>query len=153
MFEFENGAELHYHFAHKEEGKRIEDGLRAHGTQFSDYDAIVANPGNDPRLETNEFLRTAGSLKDEGIPLFWLSSYDGEGNVGDWTHAERRQFERSGARFIPVHNMVESLSYLTKGAVEGEFNPHFCMPGPPNEIGILLLKVAWALRASEDQDD
>lgn len=37
------------------------------------------------------------------------------------------------------------LRCLRKGEVEGEHNPHFCMPGPPNEIGVLLLKMAWAL--------
>ena len=139
---------MHFHFAHKEEGKRIENGLRAHGTSFSDYDAIVANTGNEPRMETSELLRTAAKLQDEGIPLIWMSEYEGEGDIRDWTEEEREAFKSSGARFVPVHDMVESLSYLTKGAVEGEFNPHFCMPGPPNEIGILLLKIAWALRKS-----
>ena len=153
MFEFENGAVVHYHFAHREEGKQIEDALRVHGTKFSDYDAIFANPGNTPRLETSEVLRTATYVKGEGVPLFWLATYTGYGDIRDWTYEERRTFKRSGARFVPVHDMVESMSYLTKGVVEGESNSHFCMPGPPNEIGILLLKVAWALRANEDRDN
>lgn len=153
MFEFENGAMIHYHFAHKEDGKRIEDALRVHDTKFSDYDAIVANTGNEPRMETSEVVRVAAMLKDEGIPLFWMSTYLGEGDIRDWTEEEREAFKSSGARFVPVHDMVESLSYLTKGAVEGEFNPHFCMPGPPNEIGILMLKIAWALSKSQNVDD
>ena len=50
-FEFEDGAALHYHFAHKEEDKSIEDALKIQGTEFSDYDAVIANLGNEPRME------------------------------------------------------------------------------------------------------
>lgn len=150
VFEFDNGSLLHYHFAHKEEGKRIEDALRVHGTAYSDYDAIVANLGNEPRMETSELLRTAERLNTEGVPLFWLTAYEGEGDIRDWEDDEQERFTESGARFLPVHEMVESLGYLTKGVVEGEVNPHFCMPGPPNEIGVLLLKMAWALRGEKE---
>eukprot|EP00903_Cladosiphon_okamuranus_P014838 g13739.t1 len=136
-FEFENGAVLHYHFAHKEENKSIEDALKVQGTELSDYDAVMANPGNEPRMEVSETLRTGGRLKEAG--------------------EEQEEFWNQGARFVPVHRMVETLKYLTKGEVEGErHNSHFCLPGPPNEIGVLLLKMVWALRgdvgrqASED---
>ncbi|CAM9726063.1 unnamed protein product, partial [Pylaiella littoralis] len=79
--------------------------------------------------------------------LLWVSHYDGNGDVASWTSEEQAEFWNSGARFLPVHRMVEGLEYLTKGVVEGETsgNPHFCMPGPPNEIGILVLRVAWSL--------
>lgn len=50
-FEFENGAVLCYHFAHKEGDKSIEDALKIQGTELSDYDAVIANPGNEPRME------------------------------------------------------------------------------------------------------
>lgn len=45
----------------------------------------------------------------------------------------------------------------TKGVVEGEtYNPHFCMPGPPNEIGILILRIAWSLhdeRVGQEEEE
>lgn len=145
VFEFENKAVLHFNFAHKEDEKRIEDALRVHGTKFSDYDVVIANLGNEPRMKTSELLRSAIKLQHVGVPLFWLSAYEGEGDIRDWPSSEQDAFRESGARFLPVHDMVESLAYLTKGVVEGENNPHFCMPGPPNEIGILLLKIAWAM--------
>ncbi|CAN0140993.1 unnamed protein product, partial [Pylaiella littoralis] len=145
-FEFSNGAILQYHFSHKEENKRIEDAVEIHGSELSEYDAVVANVGNKPRMEVSEMLRTAGVLKEVGVPLFWMSNYDGNGDVASWTSEEQTEFWNSGARYLPVHRMVESLDYLTKGVVEGEtYNPHFCMPGPPNEIGILILRIAWSL--------
>lgn len=47
---------LHYHFAHQEEDKRIEDALEVHGTDWSDYDAVFANPGNQPRMEVGMYV-------------------------------------------------------------------------------------------------
>ncbi|CAN0117785.1 unnamed protein product, partial [Hapterophycus canaliculatus] len=114
LFLFNNGAVLHYHFAHVEDNKQVEDALRVHGTEFSDYDAVVANPGNKPNMEVSELLRVANVLKDEGIPLFWMSAYEGGGDVGTWLPEEQEAFRVSGARFIPVHRMVQSLKYLTK---------------------------------------
>ncbi|CAN0123542.1 unnamed protein product [Ectocarpus fasciculatus] len=114
VFEFDNGAAIHYHFAHKEENKRIEDALSYRGTEYSSYDAVVGNLGNDPRMEVSEVLRSARRLKEEGVPLFWTSAYEGEGDVGAWLPEEQAEFWDSGARFIPVHRMVESLGYLTK---------------------------------------
>ncbi|CAM9162932.1 unnamed protein product [Scytosiphon promiscuus] len=151
LFLFNNGAILHYHFAHVENNKQVEDALKVHGTKFSDYDAVVANPGNKPNMEVAEVLRVASVLQDQGLPLFWMSSYEGVGDVAGWLPEEQEAFWASGARFIPVHRMVESLQFLTKGVVEDEHNPHFCMPGPPNEIGVLLLKMAWALHDEKEE--
>eukprot|EP00752_Nemacystus_decipiens_P014381 g12791.t1 len=151
-FEFENGALLQYHFAHKEEHKSIQDALKTQRTDFSDYDAIIANPGNEPRMEVSEILRAAGLMKEAGIPFLWMSAYQGEGDIGAWLPEEQEDFWGSGARFVPVHRMVESLDYLTRGAVEGDkHNPHFCLPGPPVEIGVLLLKIAWALHDEKER--
>ena len=150
VFRFDNGATIHYHFAHTEMSKRIEDGIRVHETGFGDYDAVVANSGNKPPMEPEELLRVANELKEEGVPLIWLSTYEGNGAVDQWSDEQRVEFEESGAKFVPIHRMVESLTYLTKGVIEGEHNPHFCMPGPPNEIGILLLQTAWAIRAESE---
>lgn len=151
MFQFDNGATIHYHFAHKENKKRIEDGIAIHGTRFDDYDAVVANVGNDPRMQPEDLLRTAKTLQQKEIPLILLSTYDGAGNVYDWSGDQKAEFDKSEAKFVPVHRMVESMDYLTKGVIEGERNPHFCMPGPPNEIAILLLKTMWAIQGENER--
>lgn len=64
--------------------------------------------------QVSELLRVANVLKDMGIPLFWMSAYEGGGDVSDWLPEEQEAFWASGARFVPVHRMVESLKYLTK---------------------------------------
>eukprot|EP00903_Cladosiphon_okamuranus_P014839 g13740.t1 len=149
-FEFENGAVLHYHFAHREDDKSIDDALKIHGTELWDYDAVFANPGNRPRMQEQKVLREAGALKEAGVPFFWLSAYDGHGDVLGWSSEGQEEFRDSGARFVPIHRMVESLTYLTRGVVEKEGNHHFCLPGPPTEIGILLLRIAWALHDANE---
>ena len=145
---------MHYHFAHKETPKRLEDGIRVHGTRFEDYDVVIANSGNAPRLYAEELLRSAKVLKEKEIPLIWLTTYDGVGDIDHWSDDQRERFMESGAKFVPIHRMVESLTYLTKAVIEDEqHNPHFCMPGPPNEIGILLLKMMWAMRAASQRGE
>lgn len=61
-----------------------------------------------------EVLRTAGVLKELDVPLFWFSNYDGVGDVAEWLPEEQAEFWDSGARFLRVNKMVESLKYLTK---------------------------------------
>lgn len=56
-------------------------------------------------------------LKELGIPLIWLSVYEGFGDVARFTSAEQAEFWDSGARFLPVHRMVEDVGYLTKVCV------------------------------------
>ena len=152
-FRFDNGAAIHYRFAHREMSKRLEDGIRVHGTRFEDYDVVVVNSGNRPRMEPEELLRVSNELKEQGVPLMWLSTYDGTGDIEKWSDEQRAEFKESGAKFVPIHRMVQSIQYLTKGAIEGESNHHFCMPGPPNEIGILLLQTAWAMRAESERGE
>lgn len=125
-----------------------------HGTGFEDYDVVIGNAGNSPSVLPEELLRSANVLKEEGVALIWLSTYDGEGNIEHWSEDQRERFKESGAKFVPIHRMVESLTYLTKAVIESEkHNPHFCMPGPPNEIGILLLKAMWAMRAASERGE
>lgn len=62
----------------------------------------------------SETLRAAGRMKGAGVPFFWLPTYEGGGGIGAWPPEEQAEFWDSGARFVPVHRMVESLTYLTK---------------------------------------
>ncbi len=47
--------------------------------------------------------------------------------------------------------MAHGLDGLTRKGAEGleEDDPHFCLPGVPDEIGLLLLELAWASRYRE----
>ncbi len=74
----------------------------------------LLNVSTHQRPQAAETLRTAGKLREAGVPLFWLSTYDGEGDVDAWLPTEQWEFWKSGALFVPVHRMVESLKYLTK---------------------------------------
>lgn len=145
VFEFANGSTLHYFFAHTEEDKAVEDALEAHGTDYGDYDAVFANAGNDPRLEPLMMISAASKFGAHGVPFFFQSVYQGEGDIRDLTPEQKRHFDETGAFFIPVSEMVKNLQRFTKGFVEDEWNPHYCLPGPPDEIGLLMLRLVWAL--------
>lgn len=144
VFEFANGASIHFYFAHKEIHKRIEDALDVHDTAFGDYDVVFANPGNKPHMDPSVLLDSALELQQAKVPLVWFSAYEGEGDIREWDVDQQRKFADLDAKFLPVHDMVKDFGNLTKGFIESERNPHFCMPGPPDEIGVLLLKLVWS---------
>lgn len=152
-FYFANGAVVHFFFSHDEGNKSVEDAVRHHGTvSFAFYDVIIANPGNPPRLTPTRVLDAAIKAQAVGVPFFWLSYFHFEapmsapGNIDGWTSSNRAAFKQSGAKFVPVGDMTQGLEHLTAGAVENHPNdPHFCLPGPPNEMGLFMLKMIWAL--------
>lgn len=145
VYEMSNNATVHYFFAHREFNKSLEDSLHFFGTSYDEYDAIFANVGNSPIMHTPRVLKVARQLDQIGIPLLWLSTYDGEGDVRAWSSEDRLAFSTAGARYIPVHDMISTLSRFTMGVVEGGNDDHFCLPGPPNELGLLALRLIWAL--------
>ncbi|CAN0194100.1 unnamed protein product [Scytosiphon promiscuus] len=51
-----------------------------------------------------------------------------------------------GVKYVRVGVMALGLDHLRKGSVQPEVgeDPHFCLPGPPNEMTLLLLKLLWA---------
>lgn len=86
------------------------------------------------------------------MAFFWLSTYEGRGQPKGWNVRQRdTDFPESGAKFVHVGGMARGLDRLTRGFVEEteDPDPHFCMPGPPDEIGLLLLKLMWALYDEE----
>lgn len=142
---YPNGARIDYYFAHRTENKTIAHALEPHGTEFKDYTIVIANAGNPPSLRTPALLESAGEIAEAGVPFMWLSTYDGVGNVQLFSQEDRDLLHSLGVKFLPVHSMVEGLDYLTRGFIEGETNHHYCMPGPPNEIALLLLRMMWSL--------
>ena len=66
------------------------------------------------------------------VPLFWLSTYEGYGELGNreyWSEEQVNRFRQSGARFLGIDRMARGLLPFTKGEVENIDDPHFCLPG------------------------
>lgn len=158
-----NGAIVHYYFSHRDENKRVWDALGIHNKvpYWSHYDAVFANSGNEPYMSEESILTSAFELQHAAVPFFWLSQYDGVGDINGWGASNVSRFHESGARYVDIRSMTHGLRSFTKGAVESvEKNkenvgdtfglhdggdPHFCLPGPPDEMALLLLKLMWAV--------
>lgn len=169
-----NGAVAHYHFAGGEADKSIADALPFHDDvaevadaarsrsngcrRWSYYDAVFANSGNAPAMSEASVLASALELQEASVPFFWLSTFDGTGDIGGWREHDRSAFRNSGARYVNISAMALGLGSLTKGGVEdlrdpvGEPDEHFCLPGPPDEMGLLLLKIMWAVRGENSEN-
>lgn len=150
-----NGAIVHYYFSGSDKNKSIADALSHHNNaSWSDYDAVFANGGNTPMMQPESVLTSAFELQNASVPFFWLSAYDGYGDISRWEESNVLLFHESGARFVDVGTMARGLRSLTKGAIEEHSTSdifqkrfgdvHFCLPGPPDEMGLLLLKLVWA---------
>ena len=137
---------MHYTFEHLQKNKTIDDARYGHGNKtLSYYDAVIANPGNGPRMAETSVLEMAEELQAAGVPLFWLSTYDGVGDIGLWSEERRERFTASGAHFVPIGDMARGMEGWTKGSVEGSYSDdHYCLPGPPDEMALLMLKLMWA---------
>eukprot|EP00752_Nemacystus_decipiens_P009300 g8311.t1 len=155
-FYMTNGAIVHYYFSGGEANKSISDALSYHNNAtWSDYDAVFANGGNSPKMSRESVLSSAFELRNASVPFFWLSEYDGYGDLNRWEASDIVLFHESGARFLDVGAMARGLRSLTKGAIEEHStsnsfqkkfgDPHFCLPGPPDEMALLLLKLVWAV--------
>ena len=145
-FHFDNGAVLHYHMAGTEENKSLSDSLGSHGNvTWSWYDAVFANRGNNPPLSTESVLKAAVELQEASVPFFWMNQYSGVGDLGDWDDEQRLRFRSSGAKHVKIDSMTRGMKDLTKGSIEDTEDPHFCLPGPPDEMAVLLIRMMWAL--------
>lgn len=150
-FVFANGAILHYYFAGSDKRKHVSDILpHFNVSSLSYYDSVFANNGNGPAMRPPRVLEAAAELKNDSVPFFWLSTYDGldglHGDVDGWEEDDRVRMDVLGAKFIRVGVMALGLEHLRKRVVQpGSGDNHFCLPGPPNEMALLLLKLMWAV--------
>lgn len=151
IFEFENNGTLHYWFADQERNKSVEDALESFDKPATHYDAIVANAGNEPVMDTEHVVSAAEFFHQAGVPFLWLTTYDGVGDIRSWDAEDRQAFEAANGKHIPVHEMMESMGIFTRGVVETMNDDHFCLPGPPDELGLLILQVIWALDRQRTQ--
>lgn len=105
-----------------------------------------------------ETLRAAGRLNEAGVPFFWLSTYEGEGGIDAWRPEEQEEFWDHGARFVPVHRMVDSLKYLTKVGAPCVIDACFrelCTPLPitprrPHSVSFQVHTLALTCRRQRD---
>lgn len=153
-FVFANEAELHFYYAGVDKNKKIGDALKHHGgLPFSDYDAVFANRGNPPAMTAESVLESALQIQNAGTQLFWLSTYEGGGDMKKWSNDDINRFAESGAKFFGVGDMVRGVSMWRKGSRQPQIaknDVHFCMPGPPDEIALLLLKILWAFHRENE---
>lgn len=145
QFSYPKGARLDYFFADGQKYKRVESGLKPHHTNFRDYDMVIANSGNMPPMRLPRLLESARQIAAAGIPFVWLTTYNGVGDIATFSQESRDTLDSYNVKFLPVHAMVKDLDRFTKGSIENSgVNVHYCMPGPPNEIGMLLLRIMWS---------
>ena len=104
------------------------------------------NQGNPPGVPSGLAVKTAIKVQNAGAQFFWLSTYEGGGRISKWTDSQRESFSESGAKYLDVGSMTKGTKAWTKGKVEGGRDVHYCLPGPPNEIAVLMLKLMWTVR-------
>ncbi|CAM9862282.1 unnamed protein product [Discosporangium mesarthrocarpum] len=141
---FENHASIKYIFADNERAKSIGKYAEvAFGMKPSDFDVVVANPGNMPYMTRESLVSTARALNGTGTALFWMSTYDG---TYLWEDQQESPLKGLDVVQFDTHNIVSSqTSYQVQNVEMGHVNdPHFCLPGPPLELGVLLLDLIWA---------
>lgn len=145
VFEFDNDVTVHYWFANTESNKTVEHAFEKFGVSVSDYDVVVANSGNKPPMETENVIASAQHFHRVGVEFLWLTTYDGVGDVRDWELDDQEAFVAAKGNLVPVHDMMESMGNFTRGAAKRSEDEHFCLPGPPDELGLLVLQLIWAL--------
>ena len=145
QFFFKNGAVVHYKFSDHQK-KNLYDATKDHGKdQLSSYDAVFMNPGNDTPMTPEDAIGSATKVQAAGTPFFWLSTFIGVGSMTDWSDDQRSRFFASGARYLDIESMAQGMIAWNRGAIEGVTDSHFCLPGPPNEMALLVLKIIWAV--------
>ena len=143
---FDNGALVHFQFSGTEDTKGLTAARNRHGMDdISSFDAVFVNPGNDPPIGAEKAIKIALEVQAAGTQLFWLSTYRESGEISKWSKDQRGRFNECGPLYVDTSCMARGMNSWTKGDVEGVADRHFCMPGPPNEIALLLLRMVWAM--------
>lgn len=137
---------MHFTFSDQSRTKCLEEARRSHGSDdLASYDVVIANEGNPPRLTSNQAVEMALQVQAAGAQLFWLSTYAAGGDVATWSKQDRERFMGSGAKHVDVGCMMQGMYEWTIGAVKNSPDDHFCMPGPSDEVSVLLAQLVWAL--------
>lgn len=143
-FVFDNGAAVTYLFSDTE--SKSYNKLISQVRVIREGDIFVINNGNMPKMGQEEILETAKEIKHSGGKLFFLSSYYyNTSHLDFWTKENKKKLKEYDVTYLDVTCMTNGIHDWRKSEIEGgEKDTHFCLPGPPNEIAFLLLRLIWA---------
>ena len=137
---------MHFQFSHNQKTKGLDDARLKHRMEdLSSYDAVFINQGNKPTIDAEQAIEIALVVQAAETQVFWLSTYDASSRISKWSKDQRARFYKSGALHVDIECMARGMKTWTKGSVEDVNDGHFCMPGPPDEMALLLLKIIWAM--------
>ena len=141
-FVFDNGAAVKYMVADRQ--YKDYDDLITQVRVIREGDIFFINSGNMPTIGVEEILKIAEEIHSSGAKLFFLSNYY-YNPFTFWTNENKKKLEEYNATYLNITCITNGIYDWRKGEVEGgEPDGHFCLPGPPNEIAFLILRLIWA---------
>lgn len=142
-FVFDNDSAVKFIVSHTESNKGY-DKLISQVRVIREGDIFFMNSGNMPYISVEEVLKIAKEINYYGAKLFFLSNYYYNPLVF-WTNDNKKKLEEYNVTYLNITCMTNGIYDWRKSEVEGgELDGHFCLPGPPNEMAFLILRLIWA---------
>ncbi|CAM9315731.1 unnamed protein product [Sphacelaria rigidula] len=147
-FTLRNGASIHYKFSDEHiMSKNILREIASMGLDLVDVDVVFSNGGNGKEMSFKDLHESARALKESETLLVWLSKFYNRNTIytGPRGKALRDidviQFDMS----TMMRTHLKPVKEFSHRFVEGRAgDTHYCMPGPPDELGILFARIVWA---------
>lgn len=145
---FRNGARVFFRFSDISiRNKQIEREMRSMGLDPTDVDVIISNSGNGEKMTFESLRTTAQNFRGSGKLILWLSNYFHVTSLFEGQQARTLadlgvvQFDMSKVMRHTLHPNEKSYCQVVENR---QLDTHYCMPGPPDELGILLARMVWA---------
>lgn len=148
-FQFRNGASLHYRFSDQTlHHKDIDNEIAYMGLNPDKVDVVIANMGNGEIIPFSSLSKSARRMQESGKLILWLSTFY-NGRVGIYAGPRGKALADLGVvQFdfsMMMRDSLQAVKELSCKVVENRSqDTHYCMPGPPDELGILLARMVWA---------
>lgn len=146
-FRFRNGASWHYQYAQDDNvgvQKSVDDRIGYFSVDPENIDVIVANHCNGRPLTYASLLTTAQRFAGSETLIIWLTAYDG---VGKFSEEKMETLRALGVVQVDLSVMMSDPRLIELSCLAVQKIPrdsHYCLPGPPDEISILILRIIWA---------
>lgn len=147
-FQFRNGASVHYRFSDQTVlHKNIDTEIAYMGLDSANVDVVISNAGNGENMPFWSLRKAAKGMLGSGKLILWLSTfYNGR---GIYTGSQSKTLADLGVVQFDLSMMMRTslqpIRELSCHVVESrQDDTHYCMPGPPDELGILLARIVWA---------
>lgn len=145
-FWFRNDAVWHYQYSSNVDAgvyKNIDRQIEILNLDPGSIDVVVANCGNGTPLTYESLLSTAQGFSGSGTLIIWLTTYTGSGKFNE---DEMHTLEALGVVQVDLGVMLSDrrAEELRVATVEEKPDGHYCLPGPPDEVSILILQIIWA---------